>query len=250
MRTAALLVALALAGLPAISRAQAPGGTPALDPRLSSLDPSTHATLAATIDSARRAGLPGEPLVDKALEGASKGAAPDRIVYAVRNLSHDLGVARSALGPDASEAELVAGVSALRAGARSDVLRRLKAARGSQSTLLPLAVLSDLVAQGTPVDRAAQVVLSLADRGATDAQYRTLPPSAGNASERNRGVPSGATPGQSSGAGTPAAGGTPAAAPVTEAPAVTPPVTDAQRPTPPRGRPATAPDKGRSSGRP
>lgn len=139
------------------------------------LDPGTASAIARLVDSARQGGLPATPLVNKALEGASKGAAPDRILVAVRTLAADLRASRAALGAGATEAELVAGVGALRAGAEGDVLARVKRARGENSALLPLAVLSDLVAQGIPVDRAATVILSLAERRAADAQYRTLP---------------------------------------------------------------------------
>src|SRR5574341_1439766 len=70
------------------------------DPRLERRrDAETRARVAAIIDSARASGLPIEPLVDKALEGASKGAPGDRIVTAVRNLAVGLGAAREALGP-------------------------------------------------------------------------------------------------------------------------------------------------------
>jgi len=139
------------------------------------LDPATAAAVLAVIDSAASAGLPAGPLVQKALEGTSKRAAPERIVFAVRGLSADLRAARAALGASASEPELVAGVGALRAGAGVEALARVKAARGAQSALLPLAVLSDLVAQGTPVDRAVEAVTALAERRASDAQYRALP---------------------------------------------------------------------------
>jgi hypothetical protein len=39
--------------------------------------------------TARAAGLPTEPLVDRALEAATKGAPPDRLVAAVNRLLED-----------------------------------------------------------------------------------------------------------------------------------------------------------------
>lgn len=142
------------------------------DPLAARLDPATASAVRAIVDSAVAADLPAAPLVNKALEGASKGAAGTRIVLAVRTLATDLRVARGALGSGASEAELVAGVGALRAGAAVEVLSGVKRARGANSALLPLAVLTDLVANGIPVDRAAAVILALAERRAGDAQYR------------------------------------------------------------------------------
>jgi hypothetical protein len=137
------------------------------DPRLERLDATTRPTIAALIDSARAALLPTEPLVQRALEGATKRAAGDVIVAAVRRLAVDLGHARNALGSTASPAELSAGAAALRAGASQATLVELRRAR-REPLLVPLAVLADLVASGVPVDSAAAAVLGLAGR-ASDA---------------------------------------------------------------------------------
>ena len=137
------------------------------------LDPGTTAAIARVIDSAATAGGPSDPLIAKALEGASKHATGDRIILAVRGLAADLASSRRALGGSASEADVVAGASALRAGASTDVLTRIRAARGNAPLLVPLATLADLVAQGIPVDRAVATVLGLARAGAPDADYRS-----------------------------------------------------------------------------
>jgi hypothetical protein len=257
-----VLVALALSASPLAAQQQ-----PDLARLAERLDPATAALVTRVVDSAAQSGLPAAPLVNKALEGASKGAAPDRILVAVRTLAIDLRSARAALGTGATEAELVAGVGALRAGAEGDVLARVKRARGENSALLPLAVLSDLVAQGIPVDRAAMVILALAERRAADAQYRTLPrangrggvtpveaqPGRGNAPDR----PGLGNPGEAPGrpAGGPAADRpTPVDGPASGRP-VEPPATG--RPADPtrappvdgpgKGRPPEPPAKGRPS---
>jgi hypothetical protein len=124
------------------------------------------APLAAAQES-RRAGLPIEPLVDRALEGASKRADPARIVAAVRMLSGELAVARSALGESSSPAELEAGASALRAGVRPDKLSLLRRRR-SQSLTVALAAMTDLVTSGVPADSAAAAVLALAPTARDD----------------------------------------------------------------------------------
>jgi len=134
----------------------------AQDPRFSRLDAETRSVVAAIIDSARAQGLPSEPLVDRALEGAAKGAPGSAIVAAVRRLAADLGHARDALGAGASAAELDAAAAALRAGATTDVLTRLRRERGGRPIIIPLAVLADLVAGGVPADTAARAVLALA----------------------------------------------------------------------------------------
>ena len=133
----------------------------AQDPRLERLDPETRSLVMSVVDSARATGLPSEPLIQRALEGATKGASGVRIVAAVRRLATDLGTARSALGARASAPELEAGVAALRAGASPEVLTSVRDARRPPLTMA-LAVLADLVASGVPADSASAVVLALA----------------------------------------------------------------------------------------
>jgi len=134
---------------------------PAQDPRYERLDPDTRARVAVIVDSARAVGLPGEPLIHRALEGAMKNATGDRIVDAVRRLAGDLGMARDALGTKATTPELEAGVAALRAGATPAVLTRMRDVRHAPVTMA-LAVLADLVASGVPADSAAAALLVLA----------------------------------------------------------------------------------------
>jgi hypothetical protein len=167
-RALALLHALVLAA----TLAPAAG---AQDPRLEArVEARTRAQLAPILDSARRAGLPVEPLIDKALEGATKGASRPRIVGAVRTLATTLGAARGAIGRGASEAEIVAAADALEAGVRPRELGALRALRQSRPITVPLAVLADLVARGVPPDTAARSVLDLARVGAADAQFVAL----------------------------------------------------------------------------
>lgn len=142
--------------------------TQAQDPRLvRRLDTAALAEVTPVLDSARAAGLPLEPLVDRALEGASKSASGTRIAAAVRKLAADLSAARQALGGGAA-AELEAGASALRAGVSADALARLRDARSRELLTVPLAVLADLVARGVPADSAAAFVLTIVN--ATDEQ--------------------------------------------------------------------------------
>ena len=150
-RTMILALVGFAAGLPAAAQ----------DPRLDRLDPATRATVAAIVDSARAAGLPAEPLVDRALEGATKRAPGDLIAIAVRRLAGQLGQARDILGPTAGAAELESGAAALRAGANPEVLVQLKRGRPRRPLTVPLAVLADLVAGGVPSDTAATVVMAL-----------------------------------------------------------------------------------------
>jgi hypothetical protein len=133
------------------------------------LDERTRAAVVAIVDSVRSAGVPADPLVNKALEGASKGADGARIVAAVRALAANLGTARAALGAGATEPELVAGAAALRAGASVAFLGRLRASYPREPLVVPLAVMADLVARGVPADTAEGSVLALVRAGVREA---------------------------------------------------------------------------------
>ncbi|HZM25899.1 MAG TPA: hypothetical protein VFB89_00925 [Gemmatimonadales bacterium] len=175
----------------AILVAAAPG-LAAQDPRLEArLDPTTRAVVAALVDSARAEGLPTEPIVDKALEGTTKRASSDRIVAALRTLSTDLRLARGALGRTAPDGDVIAGASAIRAGASPETLERINGVRGKAGISVPLAVFADLVARGVPADTASTVILHLAEGGASDADYAGLERSV------TRDIGAGAPPGAS-----------------------------------------------------
>ena len=120
--SSALAAALAIAGVQALLGAQ----EPRLDARL---DARTSAEVSRIVDSARAVGIPADPLIDKALEGATKRASPERIVAAVRGLAQRLGVARSVLGANVPSADLVAAAGALYEGVTPSDLARLRDAR-------------------------------------------------------------------------------------------------------------------------
>lgn len=159
------LAMLPLAGALLILR---PSTAAAQDPRLERrLDPATLESVTATIDSARLQGLPVEALVQRALEGAAKHAAPAQIAAAVRRLAMELATARQALGSVSSPMELEAAAGALRAGVRPADLTRLRHRR-TQSLTVALATLADLVASGVPPDSAAAAVIALAASAGDD----------------------------------------------------------------------------------
>jgi len=158
LRAAVTAVALAL---PQVARAQ-------VERLAGRLDDRTLSAVTAIVDSARTSGVPATPLINKALEGASKSASGDRIAAAVRALAGDLATARSALGGAATESELVAGAAALRAGAEPAFLARLRGTYPRESLVVPLAVTADLVARGVPADTATQTVLALMHEGVQD----------------------------------------------------------------------------------
>jgi hypothetical protein len=107
-----------------------------------------------------------------AFEGAARRVGGERIVAAVRAQATALETARKALGP-ASEAELVAGASALRAGLAPDSLARLRTAR-SGSTVVPLVVIADMIARGVPAATASTEVIAAARAGTRDEDFLRL----------------------------------------------------------------------------
>ena len=170
---------LALAGLPGVGEAQATGGsqppaigTPAwLRARLETrLDARTRAAVIRVIDSAYAAGLPAEPLVSKALQGAAMHAPSERIVKAVEQLAQRLTVARSVLGEGALISELDAGAEALQAGVTPEALARLRKDRPGQQLTVALGVLADLIGSGVPTEAATTSVLALTKAGIADEQ--------------------------------------------------------------------------------
>jgi hypothetical protein len=174
------LAALALVSAPGVLPAQQPapqptaarGSTPAwLRARLDGrLDAPSRVAVERLIDSAHAAGLPAEPLVDKALEGASKRAPREAILRALRTLAADLTVARQTLGPQSLADELTAGAVAIRGGIDDDALRRLRRERPGQPLVVALGVLTDLVARGVPAPDASRAVLDLTRAGVADEQ--------------------------------------------------------------------------------
>jgi hypothetical protein len=167
VRASSLVAAALLLCTPVLLSAQ--------DPRLGSrLDPITAGAVQRLVDSARTAGLPAEPLVQKALEGKTLGASGERIRAAVSALYDQLRRARAALGSSATDAEVTAGAGAIRAGVPADTLRRLRTLRSDRSLVVPISVLTDLMAEGTPPDRAYRSVFDLARDGRPDDEFLAL----------------------------------------------------------------------------
>lgn len=179
------------------------GRSEAQDTRLARLDSKVQARVGALLDSARTLGIPTEPVVDKALEGAAKRAPNERIITVVRSRFNELVAARAALGGGAIDPEIIAAADALHAGASAQVITALRAQRPNVPLTIPLAVLADLIARGVPPDTASTAVLALAKTPSTDAQFAALRdeverdiakgvPPAIAPSARTRGLPPGA----------------------------------------------------------
>jgi len=152
-----------------------PAEAEAQDPRLRGrLSPPVLAEVGAVVDSARAAGLPAEPLVAKALEGASKRADGARIVASVRGLAARLATAREALGRGASEAELTSAAAALYLGVRPEALRRVQAGGRGRALAPAYVALAYLVQQGVTPEASTRIVTSLLEARATEGDFAAL----------------------------------------------------------------------------
>jgi len=151
-----LAVVTFVLGAGSVANAQGVGALRQLDGRASA---SLKAQVTVVADSVARAGLPVAPLVDKTLEGISKGADANRIMVAVRGVANDLGIARRALGPS-SDTELAAAVAALRAGSTPADLTQLRKDLPGRQLVVPLSVLASLIVDGAPAPSAMVAVVA------------------------------------------------------------------------------------------
>jgi len=169
MTRAPLLLALLVAGLGAVGPgASRTAAQDAPDERLSRVfaDGVTLHALGEIISDAADLGLPIEPLVQKALEGHSKGAADAQVVDAVRSLRARLSTAAEIVGGSAHEMELVSAAGALYLGVDPADLARVVAGTPGEALPMALVVLGDLLKRGVDVAIASQVVVSLGQAGA------------------------------------------------------------------------------------
>jgi hypothetical protein len=169
----AVIVAVALACVaPSPARSGAP--PEAVVAQLAQKMPEASAReIGRVLADARAKGLPTGPIEATAREGVARGVAPDRIVAAVHAKEAALASARQALGVGSTEADLVAGATALGAGIAADSLAKLRSLRPG-SAVVPLVVMSDLVARGAPGTVASSAVLRAARAGVRDPELLRL----------------------------------------------------------------------------
>ncbi|HEX6053497.1 MAG TPA: hypothetical protein VFZ21_29715 [Gemmatimonadaceae bacterium] len=134
------------------------------------LDSTTATAVTRIVDSVRTTGLPAEPLIGVALEGATRRASGDRIVTAVREYASALGAARQALGESSQSDEIVSAAGVIVAGVTPTAVGAFRAARPSGSLTVPLVVLADLVARGVPAESAAATLGEALRNGALDSE--------------------------------------------------------------------------------
>jgi hypothetical protein len=121
------------------------------------LPPEVAEGIAETVRRAESEGLPVEPILDKALEGAAKGVPPARVGSAVSAYADRLQRAAGSLEGRPGRDDLVAASEALRRGAPDDAVRQVGRQAGSDRAAA-LVVLGDLVEAGVPAGDAVDVV--------------------------------------------------------------------------------------------
>lgn len=157
-----VLLAFALVAAPAIAHAQADGAARAR----AGLDAAAATRFDATLERARRDGLPTEPLVNKALEGIAKQVPSARIITAVEQRLAGLGRARDALGGAAAPGEIEGIADAMQRGVGAEAVRALRAQAGDEAPVAVAAhVLADLQERGVPTDVALEVLGAWRSRG-------------------------------------------------------------------------------------
>lgn len=132
------------------------------------------AALRSLLSRANARGIPADPLLAKVREGIAKGSDGERIREAVRVLSARLESAAAALAPVYSGSELTAGAGALQSGVSVATLRDMRRVWPDRPVTVPLGVLTEVVADGVPLKRAATKLRELMQRGATGAQLVAL----------------------------------------------------------------------------
>lgn len=138
-------------------------------------DVKTRQAVEREIASAAAKGLPTQPLVSKAMEGVTKQASGERIREAVSSLAKRLEQARVLLAPSPSVAELTSGAEALAIGVPASMVKQIRAAwPAPQSVVMPLDVLTELMARKVPAKHAFEQITALMLRGATPSQIAAL----------------------------------------------------------------------------
>ncbi len=138
------------------------------------LDSAASAQIGTIVDGAHAIGLPTERIVAKVQRGLFVHAPAPKIVAAARAVADRLAVARTALAPAPSPADIEAGEDALSLGVNEAALKAIREASPNQSVAVPLGVLAQLVTSGVPTKRATDMVTQLIRRGATSEQLVAL----------------------------------------------------------------------------
>lgn len=136
--------------------------------------PAAAGRIEAVTERARLAGVPVEPLLEKALEGAAKGVPPDRVLPVIADYAARLEAAAALFDGPPDRHGLVAAADAIRRGVPAAAVADVVRGR-SDGGPASLVVLADLVEAGVPVDLARGVVKEALARGGGPEALLDLP---------------------------------------------------------------------------
>lgn len=148
--------------------------------RLRSAAPEVVRAVDSALALAATRGLPGEPLVQKAIEGTAKGAPPERVTAAVHALLVRLGASAGALRAagvvGAEPAAIEAGAFALSAGLDSAAVAALaRSGAAAHAVEVTLRVSGTLAAIGVPGAQVLALVSEALRTGEPPGQLLALP---------------------------------------------------------------------------
>ena len=204
MRTIGLVLTLVLSST-LTGALDAQDVQPRLDGRVS---PEVQRAVQRIAADAAAQGLPIEPLVQKAIEGAAKGVPGDRVIAAVRALAGRLGQSMAAVregGVSTPGGDIVeGGADALNAGLTGpEVSDLVRVSQPPQDPTLTLRVAATLAALGVPAKQVLTLLQGLISDGRSQSDLLGLP------GQVQTGVAQGATPAQAAAGLARAAGGLP-----------------------------------------
>jgi hypothetical protein len=174
--TALSLAMLAIASSPGGIRTASAQELSRLERVRAELPADAARSIERTLAEARRLGIPTDPLIDKALEGAAKQVQPARIVEVVQGLAQRLHHAQQLLDASASPSDITAVADALQRGVPDEAVRALgtEVPRGA-SVAASVHTLADLLDRGVPVGVALDAVKEWRGRARDAAELRELP---------------------------------------------------------------------------
>jgi len=137
-------------------------------------DAETSRQVSQIIESAAAAGLPASHILSKARFAVLVRAPGPKIVETAKAVSARLEMARQAIAPHALAIDITNAEEALSYNVPPEILRRVSQASPRQTIAVPLSILTQLVANGVPTEKAGKIVTELVQRGATAAQMVAL----------------------------------------------------------------------------
>jgi hypothetical protein len=137
-------------------------------------DATTSREVSQIIDAAVTDGLPARLILSKARFALAVHTPGPKIVETAKAMLARLVVARRAIAPHAQEGDLAGAEAALSYDVSPEILKRISLASPKQPIAVPLGVLTQLVADKVPAERAGDMVTKLLQRGATTEQIAKL----------------------------------------------------------------------------